>query len=547
VLRWLALLLIPLAAAADDRWIEIRSGPFQILTNAGDRGGRDVLNQLEQVRYLLGAALGKQELKTLWPVRIVISKSGAPAVPVWTRDTYTGAIPADTAMPPACLREVVRILIESNVGRMPAGIESGVADFFSTAQASGPKVTLGAPPPAERRNADWARIDLLQTDPNYAGRLHVLLYNLLHGGDMTPAMRNAFGKSPAEIDKQAAAILAGGNFPTVVISARALDPRRDFAPKAVAGPLPSIAQADLSGAYQPLLPSAPAEAHEGLGLVALREKRTADALKELTAATEAGSTSARAWCEHARLMTDTVKAKAELEKAAKLNPNWAEPFVVLAAIETDPERQLQWLKAAASLDPRNAARWTAVAEVYQRHNMYPQAVKAWAAAEDASVDEAERERIGAARHSIEQQRLDYEVAERKRAEDEKQRDLDRVKAASLAKIHAAEESANRANVRANPSGKVETMEIADTAPAKVDGSLVQIDCLGRVMRLVVRDASQKQTRLLVRDPKSVVVFGGELSLRCGPQRPPRTVSIDYRPKADAKLGAAGEVVAVTYE
>ena len=545
VLRWLALLLIPLAATASDRWIEVRSGPFQIVTDAGDRGARETLNQLEQVRYLLGAALANPDLKTLWPVRIVIGRSVAPAVPAWTRDTYTGAFPADTAMPPACLREVVRILIESNVGRMPAGIETGLEDFFSTAQAIGPKVTLGAPPEAARRTPDWARIDLLQTNPEYAGRLRVLLYNLQHGGDLAPAMRNAFGKPPAEIDKQAAAMLAAANFPTVTVGARALDPKRDFTPRPVEGPLAYIALADLGGAYQPLLQTAPAVAHEGLGLLALRDHRAPDALRELTAAVETGSTSAHAWLEHSRLLADTVKAKVELEKATKLNPNWAEPYEALAALETDPARKLQWLKTAASLEPRSAARWIAVAGIYKKHNKYPEAAKAWAAAEDNSVDDAERERISEVRHSIEQQRLDYQAAERKRADDEKEKDLDRIKAAAMAKIHAAEEAANRANPRPDSAGKVEN--IGDLAPARVEGSLVQVDCLGRVMRLAIRDAAQKETRLLLRDPKSVLVTGGDLALKCGPLHPPRAVAIDYQPKPSPKFGAAGEVVAVTYQ
>ena len=69
-----------MTATAADRWIEVRSGPFQIVTDAGDRGARETLNQLEQVRYLLGTALGIEDLKTLWPVRIVIGKSVAAAV-----------------------------------------------------------------------------------------------------------------------------------------------------------------------------------------------------------------------------------------------------------------------------------------------------------------------------------------------------------------------------------------------------------------------------------------------------------------------------------
>src|SRR5208283_5257049 len=117
--------------------------------------------------------------------------------------------------------------------------------------------------------------------------------------------------------------------PTVTVGARALDPKRDFTLRPVEGPLAEIALADLSGNYRTLLQTAPAEAHEGLGLQALREKRSADSLRELGAAIDAPSTSARAWLEHARLLTDAVKAKAEIEKATKLNPNWAEPVAAL--------------------------------------------------------------------------------------------------------------------------------------------------------------------------------------------------------------------------
>jgi hypothetical protein len=550
VARWLAFLFIPLAAAAGDRWISIRSGPFQVLSSAGDRSARQLLNQLEQVRYLLGAALGKDDLKTDWPVRIVIAKPLGAAVPVLTRDTYTGSLPPDIAMPPQCLREVVRILIESNAGRMPAGIEAGLADFYSTAQASGPKVTLGAPPPPARRDQDWARIDLLSTSPDYAGKLRVLLYNLQRSGDLLPSFRNAFAKTPAQIDTQAAALLASGNFPTILVSARPLNPERDFTPRAVEGPLGAVAMADLersASAYQALVATAPAEAHEGLGLLALAAKYEDEARKELAAAVEAGSTSARAWLECARLNPDAAKAKTELQKAAELNPNWDEPAVLLAAAESDDSQKLRWLKTAASLAPRNAAHWVAVAELYQAHEKYPEAAKAWAAAQDASVDDAERERILQARRAVEDERVAYEAAERKRIEDEKRADIERVKQAAMAQIRAAEERANSAHPLA-PNAKPQKMDIGEFPAGKVRGTLIRTDCLGRVARLVIRDAAGKQIRLLVRDPRAVVVLsGGSFALHCGVQRKPRAVSVEYQPTPDAKLGSVGEVVTVTYE
>lgn len=559
MLRWLPLILIPLLASAEDRWIEIRSGPSQVFSNAGDRPAREVLNELEQVRYLVGAALGKEDLKSTWPFRVLVFKAAqqtAPVIPALARDTYAAALVANTPIRPKWLREYVRILIEANSGRMPEAIESGMEEFYSTAQANGTKVTLGAPPPGAASNLDWARIDLLATSPEYAGRLRVLLYNLERGADREPAFRDAFMKTAAEIDRQAAALLQSGNFPTVTVGGRPLNPQRDFTPQPAERMPVSIALADvrLAGGedarreYQPLVSSAPAEAHEGLGLIALREKREDQAREEFAAAIEAGSKSAGAWVHSALLDPDPVKARAALQQAAELNTSWAEPYAALADIETDPSRKLQWFKTAASLDPRNAAYWVGAAELYQSHNEYPEAAKAWAAAEDASVDEAERERIRAARRDIEAHRLEYEAAERKRLEDERQRDLERVKDAALAEVRAAEDRANRAHPLANPNIKIVPMEIPDAPAGKVKGKISQIDCVGRVVRLTVRTPDGKVVRLLISDAQNLAVLGGgELSLKCGAAPPARTVSIEYQPKANAKLGTAGEVVTVTCE
>ncbi|HEX8983878.1 MAG TPA: hypothetical protein VF767_00545 [Bryobacteraceae bacterium] len=546
----LALLVLSAAAPAEERWTEARSGPFQVLSNAGERPARDTLNLLEQVRYEMGVALGKEDLKAIWPIRVVIGKMAA-VPPALMRDSYMGALTAGGPVPPGWLRGCVRLLLDSNAGRMPYGIEAGLVSFYSTAQAAGTKVTLGTPPPESERNLDWARVYLLVTDPAYAGRLKVLLFNLQRGADPEPAFRNAFSKSAAEVEKQAEAVLAAGRFETVTVGGRPLNPARDFLVRTAAAPLPAIAMADVgrtAAAYQAIASVAPAEAHEGLGFVALGAKREDDARREFNAAIAAGSASARAWFEAARLEPDAPKARADLQKAAELNTSWAEPYKLLAVLETDPSRQLEWLKRAAALEPRSSANWRAVAELYQKHNKYPEAVKAWNAAEDAAADPGERERIHEARRDIAEKRLEYEIAERKRLEEERERDLRRVKDAAMAEVHAAEERANRSAARANPSGKLEQMEIGEAPAGKVKGEIARIDCLGRMARLVVRTGEGTQMKLLVRDPKSVVVLsGGELSLACGVQRPPRAVSIEYQPAANAKLGTAGDVVAVSYE
>jgi hypothetical protein len=542
--KWLVWLLLPLcASAAEDRWIDLRSGPFQVLSNAGDRPARDVLNLLEQLRDTVGAALGKPDLTTLWPVRVLVLKAGQPVGLSLSRDTYTGALAASAPIPPEWLRECLRILIESNARRMPAAIESGLEDFYSTAQASGTKVTLGQPPPPAQRNLDWARIHLIVVDPAYSGKLRVVLYNLQQGADPEPAFRNAIGKTPTDLDRQAQAYLAAGNFQTITIGGRALDPRSDFAVRPAAPPLPQITLADLQAtraAYGALLNSAPVPAHEGLGLVALRDQRTQEARENLAAATDAASTCARCWLEFARLNPD--KAPAALATAARLNPAWAEPHVLLAALESDPSKQLQELKTAAQLEPRNAARWQALAEFNQAHHRYPEAAKAWAAAELASADEAERARIHEARRAIDEQRLEFEAAERRRLEEEKQRDLQRVKDAAMAEIRAAEERANRGQPAPPPDRKVVNLFDGPAPQGKARGRLTQIDCIGRLMRLVIEGDEGQPTRLLIRDLSKVILMGaGPSTLACGKQNPAPFVTVEYFPKPDPKLATAGEV------
>src|SRR5205823_4386449 len=95
------------------------------------------------------------------------------------------------------------------------------------------------------------------------------------------------------------------------------------------------------------------------------------------------------------------------------------------------------------LDARNAASWQALAEAYLVEHNYGDAAKAWRAAEQAATTDPDRDRYRQARVAIEQQRLDYEAAEHRRQEAEKQRELDRLKAEARAQLRATEAKANQ--------------------------------------------------------------------------------------------------------
>jgi hypothetical protein len=68
-----------------------------------------------------------------------------------------------------------------------------------------------------------------------------------------------------------------------------------------------------------------------------------------------------------------------------------------------------------------------------------------------------------------------------------------------------------------------------------------VDCLKGQARLDIRDSTGKLSQLLVVDPQKIVIMGGgEQSLGCGPQKPPKRLKVDYAPKSNPKLGTIGE-------
>src|SRR5262249_41887537 len=146
----------------------------------------------------------------------------------------------------------------------------------------------------------------------------------------------------------------------------------------------------------------------------------------------------------------------------------------------------------------------------------------------------------------EQQRLDYEAAERRRQEEERQRELAKLKAEARAELHAAEAKANQGTGGPAPDKVVPWWE-GPKPSGRAQGTLKQIDCLGKQLRLVVETDDNKTVRLLVPDPTQIAVLGsGEQTLACGRQKP-RRLTVEYFPKANAKLATAGEVATIEFQ
>jgi hypothetical protein len=545
--RLLLLALAPALLAADDHWVRYNSGPFELYTDAGGHAGRETLLRLEQFRNALGQMLGETDLQMPTAVRVFVLKNAkgwtTPAPVSEGRSTYNIVLDEKAAPGPAIYTELTRLLLAANTGRMPAAFEQGLVTFFSTLQVNGIRIIAGAPPP--QPDLDWARVHLLVVSPEYFGKLRVLLYNLRKGVTGDAAYQNAFGKPAAAIEAEAKRHLAAGNFQTTTLPNRAMS-ERDFQERPVSDSDAHLARADLlagsqsAGEYEALLhdQSHIAEAEEGLGLLALRDHKQEEARKHFEAATQAGSKSARCYIEYAKLEPDNQKATQALLRAAGINPKLDEPFALMAARDTDPEKQLAHWKAAAERNPRNAAYWQSLAEAYLEQKDFANAAKAWTQGEQAATDPAERERMRKARLAIEQQRLDAEDAERRKDAE----DLEKLKDQARAQVHALEDK-----FKEPTPDKPVPWWTGPQPSGKISGSLKRVECLGKQARLSIEGDDLKLTRLLVTDPKQIVIIGnGDQGLGCGVQKA-RAVTVEYFPKANARLSTAGEVATIEFQ
>lgn len=552
--RLLFLCALPWLLAADGHWVKFTSGPYEVLSDAGARAGRETLVRFEEFRHGLGQVVGENDLQTPLPVRIFVFKNAkgwtAPAPITEGRDRYAIVLPEKGGITPAINAELTRLFLKSNTAQMPPAFEHGLVEFFSTIEVNGIRITAGAPPP--KPDLDWARIHLLVTDPEYFGKARVLLYNLRKGVADDPAYRNAFGKSAAEVEDHAKRHFAAGNFQTTTLSSRPMA-EGDFPERQISETDIRLARADLLAGsqsvaeYEYLLKghAKVPEAEEGLGLLALRDHRTAEAYRYFGDAVQAGTTSARCYIEYARLEPDNEKAMQALLHAAGINPKLDEPFAMMAQRDTDPQKRLAHWKAAAERNPRNPAYWKALAEAYLADHNYRGAATAWRSGEQAATDPGQREQMHQARMLVEQQRLDYEEAEKRREAEEKARELNRLKTEARAQLHAAEAKFSDGSAKADE--KAVPWWEGPKPSGRLQGNLKQVDCLGKQARLILEDSQHRIVKLLVADPAQIVFIGSQqATLGCGVQKP-RAVIIEYFPKPNTKLATAGEVATIEFQ
>src|SRR5215471_6931055 len=249
--RLLLFCALPALLAADDHWVRFTRGPFEVFTDAGARPGRETMVRFEQFRHALGGIIGENDLQAAQPIRIFIFKNPSG----WTlptpigegRDRYNIVLAEKAPISSALYSDLVRFFLKANTAQMPPAFENGLVAFFSTFTVNGIRPIVGAPP--SKPDLDWARIHMMVCDPDYYGKIRVLLYNLRRGVAGDPAYRNAFGKSVAEVEAAAKQHFAAGNFQTTALTSTPMS-EADFPEHPVSDSDGRLARADILAGAQ---------------------------------------------------------------------------------------------------------------------------------------------------------------------------------------------------------------------------------------------------------------------------------------------------------
>src|SRR5215510_6303280 len=149
------------ACAETPQWLEVRSPHFSVMTDAGDKHGRDVAMHFEQMRAVFGMLLTKAKINLPVPLQIVAfrnNKEFKQFVPLWhgKPTQLTGLfqpgedrcfimldLSAENSLQ-VVFHEYAHQLLNGNVSqRRDPWFEEGFAEYFSTIEVDSKEARVG--------------------------------------------------------------------------------------------------------------------------------------------------------------------------------------------------------------------------------------------------------------------------------------------------------------------------------------------------------------------------------------------------------------------
>lgn len=364
------------------------------------------------------------------------------------------AFPA-TAGNRVLLHEFTHLLLHRVTGPLPQWLEEGLAEFFSTTRIQAGVADFGLPIPEHQRNlqlfsplsaaeltaarqtgihyqdpqqaarfyaTSWILVHMLYSEPRYAANMPAFVQAMDRLTTDSPSLPDLFRATfGVTMDQALAEARERAAHPTLGNGPRRRVQTGDLASPPLSAPAP-LTIADAASLQAELLldcgkPTAAASKYESLvrsaqspairaasaGYLALAQGDTASAISNFHRAMEAGSSDARVVLEYAMLLRDQQGPASRaavtqlLEKAASLDPNFAEVLFLLGVRATDRkdyQTAISYLQHAATILPRQSSFWHALgfaqAKAGDLHSARQSANRALRAATTAEQEEMAR-------------------------------------------------------------------------------------------------------------------------------------------------------------
>ena len=174
-------------AKDEPKWIEVHSTNFSIVTDAGEKRGREVAVRLEQMRSVFGQLILKNKLQMSVPITVVALKSDkqygevAPAKQATAEGLYVPGqdriyIVLNLFEPypwHAVAHPLAHYLLNFNYPPVQGWFDEGLAEYFGSIYI-GKEVEIGADPELQ---SEWHEdiFDFMRRDPNIAQSLTQLV------------------------------------------------------------------------------------------------------------------------------------------------------------------------------------------------------------------------------------------------------------------------------------------------------------------------------------------------------------------------------------
>jgi tetratricopeptide (TPR) repeat protein len=582
----LAALFAPVCNSAESHWIRLHSANFELYTSAGVRNARDTLKEFERVRSFFLQALGGPVAKPL-PVRLVAFSNAKEYEPYRPNEFATAYYHetlerdyivmshggADTF--PVAVHEYVHLLVRHAGMKLPPWLNEGIAELYSTLKPIGDKVLVGDLIPGRHQallREKWAPLDVIlaadhnspyYNEKNKAGSLYnegwALTHMLFFREEYRPkfsqfiravdtatpsaeALKQVYGRSVAQVDKDLQAYLRGTSFRGGLVPAKfekntdelPAEPLAEFDVNLMFADLTSqpgkdkSVQAKLEELIK--LDAKRPEPYRQLGYMAWRAGRTDEAVKDFAKAYELGDRDPRLLWDYGRLAErrNPAEAIAVLMVLLEKEPEHMEARLELAETQLRADRAFQ---ALATLQPVRKIT-PEVATRFFRVTVY---------AYMSSGDEKRAK----------------ETAERFKSlakTDEQRREADMllnqvtIRRAEMPRIPVDSPDGPAPRLRrGDGDARTSADEPPPPPPPSASGRFVELDCRQNQARMVIEVEGARQV-FLIEDPSRITIkTGGQgtVDLNCGPQKEPKTVNVEYAPSLQD--GVKGVVRTLAFE